>query len=146
MIIQTRTKVTLARLAAYVIVALRRLAGFGPFTYVKRDGFNWHLNLLDGIDFSIYLLSSFEPKTQTAFKKLVEPGDIAIDIGANRGAHTLALARAVGFEGRVIAFEPTLPAFSRLSMALKLNPGFRDRVTLKQSMLTCLLSNPSFEI
>ena len=27
-------------------------------------------------------------------------------------------------------------------MALELNPGFRDRVTLKQSMLTCLPSNP----
>lgn len=142
MIIKTRTKVTLARFAANVIVALRRLAGLGPFTYVKRDGFDWDLNLMDGIDFSIYLLGSFEPKTQTACKKLVEPGDIAIDIGANRGAHTLALARAVGVEGRVIAFEPTLPAFSRLSIALELNPDFRDRVTLKQSMLTCLPSQP----
>ena len=70
MILQTRTKVTLARFAAYVIVALRRLAGLGPFTQVKRDGFAWDLNLMDGIDFSIYLLGSFEPKTQTAFKKL----------------------------------------------------------------------------
>ena len=103
MIIQTRTKVTLAGFAAYVIVALRRLAGFGPFTYVKRDGFDWHLNLMDGIDFSIYLLGSFEPKIQTAFRQIVKPGDIAIDIGANRGAHMPALARAVGFEGRVLA-------------------------------------------
>ena len=71
MIIQTRTKIILARFIAHIIVALRQLVGLGAFINVKRDGFDWHLNLLDGIDFSIYLLGSFEPKTQIAFKKLI---------------------------------------------------------------------------
>ena len=58
---------------------------------------------MDGIGFLIYPLGSFELKIKTAFRQFVKPGDIAIDIGANRGARALAQARAVGFEGRVIA-------------------------------------------
>lgn len=40
------------------------------------------------------------------FRQLVRPGDVVIDAGANIGAHTLALARAAGPSGRVLAFEP----------------------------------------
>ena len=40
------------------------------------------------------------------FRQMVRPGDVVIDAGANIGAHTLALARAAGPAGRVLAFEP----------------------------------------
>jgi FkbM family methyltransferase len=36
----------------------------------------------------------------------LEPGDLFIDIGANYGIYSLNAARAVGPEGRVVAFEP----------------------------------------
>ncbi len=36
----------------------------------------------------------------------LRPGDVAVDIGANKGAFLLALARRVGREGRVLALEP----------------------------------------
>ena len=42
------------------------------------------------------------------WRKLIKPGDIALDIGANIGALTLPLAEMVGPEGRVHAFEPHL--------------------------------------
>lgn len=38
--------------------------------------------------------------------RLVRPGDVAFDIGANIGYYTLLLARQVGPRGRVFAFEP----------------------------------------
>jgi FkbM family methyltransferase len=37
---------------------------------------------------------------------LVSSGDIAVDIGANVGFHTLALSELVGNKGKVYAFEP----------------------------------------
>lgn len=43
----------------------------------------------------------------TLVKLLLNPGDTAIDVGANFGLYTAAMATAVGTNGRVIAFEPT---------------------------------------
>ncbi len=37
----------------------------------------------------------------------VQPGELAVDVGANFGVYATALGRAVGSEGRVLAFEPT---------------------------------------
>lgn len=51
------------------------------------------------------------------------PGDVAVDIGANKGAFLLALARRVGRAGRVLAIEPqpSLAAgLTRLMRSLRL--------------------------
>lgn len=40
------------------------------------------------------------------FSRILRPGDVAVEAGANIGAHTLFLARHVGPAGRVIALEP----------------------------------------
>jgi FkbM family methyltransferase len=41
-----------------------------------------------------------------AVAPLLEPGCTVVDVGANIGTHTLAFAKAVGPQGRVVAFEP----------------------------------------
>jgi FkbM family methyltransferase len=46
----------------------------------------------------------------------VAPGDVCIDIGANIGVFTVALARAAGPRGRVYSFEPDLENFRILQM------------------------------
>jgi FkbM family methyltransferase len=46
-------------------------------------------------------------------RRMVKPGDIAFDIGANIGLHAVLLSRLVGSEGRLYVFEPNpdlLPA------------------------------------
>jgi FkbM family methyltransferase len=48
-----------------------------------------------------------------------------LDIGANVGAVTLALAKAVGPTGQVQAFEPGPPIFAKLQENLRLNPRLR---------------------
>lgn len=45
-------------------------------------------------------------------RALCKPGDTAIDVGANIGDWTLALAEAVGTQGKVYAFEP-LPVMAQ---------------------------------
>jgi FkbM family methyltransferase len=103
---------------------------------VARGGFNWELDLREGIDFAIYLFGAFEWSTVRACNRLVRPGDTVLDIGANIGAHTLNLARLVGPSGHVIAFEPTLYAFEKQQRNISLNPDLAERITSKQIMLT----------
>lgn len=55
------------------------------------------------------------------FGQLLRPGDVAADVGANIGAHTLPLARKVGPQGRVLAFEPIRLNFQLLCANMALN-------------------------
>ena len=55
------------------------------------------------------------------FDKYIQKGDIAIDVGANIGTHTLWLANKVGAEGFVYAFEPQRLLFQTLCANLALN-------------------------
>ncbi len=45
---------------------------------------------------------------------LPKQGDVVIDVGANIGEYTLVVAKAVGPQGRVIAFEPNQSALALL--------------------------------
>src|SRR5260370_7383698 len=118
----TKTKVLLAALAYRVVAAGRGLVGKDNLATVRRGGLKWRLDLSEGIDFSIYLLGSFERSTVLALQKLVRPSDVVFDIGANIGAHTLGLARSVGPSGRVFAFAPAGFAFSQCACDLPLTP------------------------
>jgi len=48
----------------------------------------------------------FESILRSLYECVLGPGDIAIDVGANAGLHTVPMARAVSPGGRVYAFEP----------------------------------------
>lgn len=126
---KTATKIALARLAYRLTHALRRVAGRTDQCVMVRRGLTYALDLNEGIDFSIFLLGSFEPATGAALKRETRPGDTVLDIGANVGAHTLGLAQQVGPYGRVLAFEPTGFAFAKLTRNLSLNPELQGRVT-----------------
>ena len=53
-----------------------------------------------------YLLGTAEPHLQRAIRRYVGRGDTVYDIGANLGYVSLSLAKRVGSNGKVIAFEP----------------------------------------
>lgn len=61
----------------------------------------------------------YERRDIRALGKFVKIGDEAIDVGANFGAYTDALARHVGPEGRVFAFEPLPALHAFLSLRFK---------------------------
>lgn len=54
-------------------------------------------------------------------RQLVHPGDTVMEIGANIGSHTVGLAKAVGPQGRVLAFEPQRACFALLQSQIALN-------------------------
>lgn len=125
----------MGRAAQRPLLALRRACGLGPVVTARRGRINWRLDLREGIDFAIYSLGAFERGTATALAGQISPGAVVIDVGANIGAHTLPLARRVGPEGRIIAFEPTRFAFDKLQANIARNPGLADRIVTVQAML-----------
>jgi hypothetical protein len=58
-------------------------------------------------------------------RKFLRPGDYVLDIGANIGTHAIPLAKAVGHEGQVIAFEPQPTRRARLQ-DVELMPQHQD--------------------
>ncbi len=58
----------------------------------------------------------YEPYEQMVMQRILMHGDVAFDVGAHLGVHTLLLAELVGPKGRVFAFEPNpqvLPLLKR---------------------------------
>lgn len=132
---KTAHKIALARAALVVVAGARALFGQSTKVKVKRGGILWQLDLEEGIDFSIYLLGGFEPKTLALYRELIRPGNVVLDIGANVGSHSLPLAQLVSNEGQVIAFEPTAFAIKKLRSNLALNDELSTRVVTVQAML-----------
>lgn len=135
MIITTAQKIALATIA-YRLVALGRwMLGLSQQVESTRGGIRWRLDLMEGIDFSIFALGGFEPATLNLYRTLVPAGGVVLDIGANIGSHTLPLAKLVGPDGRVIAFEPTEFAIKKLQANAELNPELAQRIESYQLML-----------
>jgi FkbM family methyltransferase len=74
-------------------------------------------------------LGTYEPELLEAIADLVGPGITVYDVGANIGYTTIMLARCVGPQGRVLAFEPLPENQERLRLHMALN-GLEERVTL----------------
>jgi FkbM family methyltransferase len=53
-----------------------------------------------------YLVGTYEPHLQKAIRRYVRSGDIVYDVGANLGYISLCLAKQVGPNGQIAAFEP----------------------------------------
>lgn len=85
---------------------------YGPTLYLVTDQFV-------GQSFDLY--GEFSEGESAVLRQIVHPGYLVLEVGANIGAHTVSLARAVGPKGRVLAFEPQRLVFQMLCGNLSLN-------------------------
>jgi FkbM family methyltransferase len=92
--------------------------------WVEVHGQKMWLNLDDRTQLSI-AVGMHEKEAFELFRAMIKPGQTVVDIGANVGFYTLAAARAVGPEGRVIAFEPEPNNCERIRRNLEAN-GHRN--------------------
>ena len=67
------------------------------------------------------IFGRWEPALQRWFVRLVRPGMVVYDVGANYGMHSILLSRLVGAKGRVFAFEPDPDVVRALRDAIALN-------------------------
>lgn len=73
------------------------------------------------VGLALLLYGEFSVSQAVALCKMLRPGDTAIDVGANIGALSLPMLKAVGPTGRVICFEPQPPLAKLLRATLALN-------------------------
>ena len=89
---------------------------------VRSRGFNWNLPYNDVLTDPFLNESEIhEPHLITFINEYLSNGDIAMDIGACFGYHTLEMARVVGETGHVYAFEPQSEMFQLLCENIKNN-------------------------
>ncbi|MGN7983600.1 FkbM family methyltransferase [Burkholderia sp. 22313] len=76
-----------------------------------------------------------ERGTRLLIEKFLEPGDCFVDVGANIGLHTLAAARSMQGQGKIIAFEPFGPTKALLERSVWMN-GFSSLVEIHQAAVS----------
>jgi len=74
---------------------------------VAIDGATVFLDLRSAFCTDLLLGVRPEPAESVVMRRLVKQGDVALDVGAYFGLHTVLLSRLVGPSGRVWAFEPS---------------------------------------
>lgn len=87
----------------------------------RLDGLVMAVDEADVIDFHIRHFGAWEPALGALIAQHLKPGDRAVDIGANIGAHTLTMAKTVGPGGLVTAIEPGPSTAARLRRNVELN-------------------------
>jgi FkbM family methyltransferase len=81
---------------------------------------SWWLSHGSALD-ECLLREIFEPAETAFLRKYLRSGMTVLDIGAHHGYYTLLASRAVGSNGRIIAFEPSPKERIRLGEHLRLN-------------------------
>jgi FkbM family methyltransferase len=113
---------------------------------VKRRGIKFELNPTDLLQRSIYYLGVYEVWETRFIERIVRPGWVVVDAGANIGYYTLILAQLVGSGGCVLAFEPAESRHRALLRNLKLNKidNVRAyRVALADRLGRCSIVRPA---
>ena len=107
----------------FLVHHLRRLAG-PPFVMrvaPELGGFAFYCDPRDSVAREVCFTGCYEPQETQIASRVLRPGDVFVDVGANWGYFTLAAAHWVGAAGRVIAFEPEPRLFELLTTNLALN-------------------------
>lgn len=102
-----------------------RSRGFEKGIYTIADQFKMELDPEEYIHVFIYYWGEWEPDETWLLRKILRPGDIFLDVGANVGYFSLLAASIVGEQGRVIAVEAVPPTAELLQRNIDLN-GFRN--------------------
>jgi FkbM family methyltransferase len=83
---------------------------------------------------SLLMRGYWERGETNLFKKLLKPGMIVVDIGANIGYYTLIAAKIVGNKGKIYAFEPEPNNFKLLVKNIGMN-GCKNVIPVQKAVL-----------
>ena len=130
--LKTLTKIHPTSLLGTLVRMPLRVIPRGTVVSVK-GGINKGVSWIVGSSTHGCWLGTYESEKQDLIAKLVQPGMVVWDVGANAGFYTLAFARLVGDMGYVYAFEPYAENANNLLRHLRLNEI--SKVTLVQAAL-----------
>lgn len=94
-------------------------------------GIRMNLDLSEFLQAHLYLYGSYELPSVRFIRRVVKPGDVVVDVGAQIGYITLAMATLAPGKVTVHAFEPEPLNIQRLRNNIALNPGVDVRIVEK---------------
>jgi len=97
----------------------RKLKIKGVMKYDKNLRINF--NTSSYVEWELFFRGYYEKNVIDAIKKILRPGFVAIDAGANIGTHTLIIGKLVGDSGKVFAFDPHPESTEKLKENISLN-------------------------
>ena len=132
---KTHSKVKIAKLIFNILI----LFGFKKKLIAKKSSINWHLDLSEGIDLSIFLFGSFQGKIVKSIFKIISDHKNdknsffnIIDIGSNIGDKSLSLSKKLlnnnFFDFKIFSIEPTDYAFKKQIKNINLNPNLKKKI------------------
>lgn len=95
--------------------------GAGPVVMPWHGGTRLNLYLDNDLSLTLFSGGSFEPNEFALLDRILRPGMVFVDGGANEGAYTVFAAVRVGPKGQVIAIEPSERELERLKANIALN-------------------------
>ena len=119
--------------------------------YIKNINKNVRMKLYkDSIISQAIFFDEFEQTELQFIRKILKPGDIFIDIGANQGIFSLIAANIVGPNGNVYSIEPAPINYFRLNDNIKLNnfsnvSTFQIALSNKKEHLSLKVSNDGYD-
>lgn len=88
-----------------------------------RRGFSLRLDLGDPVQRRLFFFGDYDERREAdLISRVLEPGEIFWDVGANLGYFTLLAAARLNHTGQVAAFEPSPRTFAVLRANVALNP------------------------
>jgi FkbM family methyltransferase len=97
------------------------LQGSQSLRAILPTGMIMECNLRDHVQRHIYFFGVYEPIEAMLYMRLIRPGMVVVDAGANVGQYTLLASHAVGPQGWVHSFEPVPWTFELLSRHVEKN-------------------------
>jgi FkbM family methyltransferase len=85
------------------------------------EGLLFHCDTQSFLEWYIFFYGAFRPEVSRLINRMLRPGQVAIDIGANVGMHSVIMANRVGPTGHVVVFEPDPHPMGRLRRNMALN-------------------------
>lgn len=82
-----------------------------------------------GLTPHLVLNGVWERAIEQVIKRMVKPGNTVLEVGANMGYHTLAMAAVIGPQGKIHTFEANPDLVQLLKATIAIN-GYDDRITL----------------
>ena len=105
---------------AFVRKLARMTGNTAPF-FAQVGENQFLIDLNERVSRTLYLYRTFEPAISALLPKLIKPGDVVADAGANFGYFTVLAARAAGPGGKIFAFEPDPRNIERLQAVIDAN-------------------------
>lgn len=111
------------RLVSRAIPRLILPSPHGPVRLRTIHGFDLYIEPAEdrGVERALYETGTYEKGTLVLLMGFLEKGSSCVDVGANIGLMTVAMARIVGAQGKVFAIEPNPAAREILQYNIEIN-------------------------